>query len=90
LLSLLLAAGFQLPAFGSAVKEAMTEVRTVCELRAGDWKLTACLKKLVAHSKLHAPGMTSPCASGPAVSRFLEAGHGRKVPSTAISPSIAA
>jgi hypothetical protein len=73
---LLLTAGFQLPAFGSAVKEAMTEVRTVCELRARDWKLIACLKKLVALSKLYAPGMKSRCAAGPAASRSLAAGHG--------------
>jgi hypothetical protein len=88
-LSFVLAAGFQLPAIGSAVREAMTEVRTLSELRAKGWKLIACYIKLVAHSRHYVLRVESPCASVPAVNRSRHAGYGRKVPSTAINLSTA-
>jgi hypothetical protein len=65
-LSFVLAAGFQLPAIGSAARETMTEVRTLSELRPKDWKLIACFKQLVAHSRRYVLRLESPCASAPA------------------------
>ncbi len=68
----------------------MTEVRTLSELRAKDWKLIACFIKLVAHSMRYVLRVESRCASDPAVNRFRHAGYGREVPSTAINLSTAA
>jgi hypothetical protein len=86
-LSFVLAAGFQLPANDSAVRVTMTEVRTLTELRAWDWKLIACYIKLVAHSTLCVIRVEFPCASGPAVNSSRLTGYGREVPGTEINPS---